>query len=173
MAALAGPLLLVGCGKMGGALLRGWLSRGLPPRDVVVVEPDAASRERVREEAGVIAVAEPKSLPGDLQPRALVFAIKRFHQPEWGDDWESHFGVDFVNGSLGHELKLHDRKLVGTYLRVGYTPANHWRLFKVRQDFAAAFKVQTEDDITASTVVPATSPDPEREPRTDRNPGGR
>ncbi|HLT01851.1 MAG TPA: pyrroline-5-carboxylate reductase [Geminicoccaceae bacterium] len=76
MAALAGPLLLVGCGKMGGALLRGWLSRGLPPRDVVVVEPDAASRERVREEAGVIAVAESKSLPGDLQPRALVFAIK-------------------------------------------------------------------------------------------------
>lgn len=85
---------------------------------------------------------------------ALVFAIKRFQQPEWGDDWESHFTVDFVNGSDGHELKLDNRKLVGTYLRVGYEKQQQWRLFKVRQDFAAAFKVQTEDDITASTVVP-------------------
>lgn len=85
---------------------------------------------------------------------AMVFAIKRFQQPEWGDDWESHFTVDFVNGSDGHELKLDNRKLVGTYLRVGYGKQQQWRLFKVRQDFAAAFKVQTEDDITASTVVP-------------------
>jgi len=85
---------------------------------------------------------------------ALVFAIKRFQQPSWGDDWESHFSVDFVNGSPGHELKLDDRKLVGTYLRVGFGKEKQWRLFKVRQDFAPAFKVQTEDDITASTVVP-------------------
>jgi hypothetical protein len=88
------------------------------------------------------------------QVYALVFAIKRFQRPEWGDDWESHFTVDDVNGSPGHELKLDDRKLVGTYLRVGYGKQQQWRLFKVRQDFAAAFKVQTEDDITASTVVP-------------------
>lgn len=36
---LPGPLLLVGCGKMGGALLRGWLSRGVPGRQVYVVDP--------------------------------------------------------------------------------------------------------------------------------------
>ena len=36
-----GPLLLVGCGKMGGALLRGWLQRGVRPSDVIVVEPNA------------------------------------------------------------------------------------------------------------------------------------
>lgn len=88
------------------------------------------------------------------QVYALVFAIKRFQQPEWESDWESHFTVDIVNGSPGHELKLDNRKLVGTYLRVGYGKQQQWRLFKVRQDFAAAFKVQTEDDITASTVIP-------------------
>lgn len=87
---------------------------------------------------------------------ALVYAIKRFHNPEWErGEWEQFFGVDHVNGAMGHELKMFDRKLVGTYLRVGFTSNNHWRLFKVRQDFAAAFKVQTEDDITASTVVPS------------------
>ena len=36
---LAGPLLLVGAGKMGGALLEGWLRHGLDPADVVVSDP--------------------------------------------------------------------------------------------------------------------------------------
>lgn len=86
---------------------------------------------------------------------ALVCAVKRFYHPDWGSDWRRHFSVDFVNGSPGHELKLHDRHIVGTYLRVGLRGNHGWRTFKVRQDFAAASKVQTEDDISASVVVPA------------------
>ena len=39
-------------------------------------------------------------------------------------------------------------------LRVGYNPDGSWRLFSLRHDFAPAVKVQTQDDITASTVVP-------------------
>jgi phosphoenolpyruvate carboxykinase (diphosphate) len=85
---------------------------------------------------------------------ALVYAIKRFYNPAWGNDWRRHFNVDFVNGSPGHELKVHDRSIVGTYLRVGLTGNRGWRTFKVRQDFAAASKVQNEDDISASVVVP-------------------
>lgn len=87
---------------------------------------------------------------------AIVYAIKRFHNPDWErGEWEKYFTVDEINGTLGHELKMFDRKLVGTYLRVGFSDESRWRLFKVRQDFAAAYKVQTEDDITASTIVPA------------------
>ena len=86
---------------------------------------------------------------------ALVYAIKRFYNPAWGNDWRRHFSVNFVNGSPGHELKVHDRQIVGTYLRVGFSGNHGWRTFKVRQDFAAASKVQNEDDISASVVVPA------------------
>lgn len=93
-----------------------------------------------------------RSIPNHVY--ALLFAIKRFYQPEWGDDWRRHFSVDFVNGVPGHELKLHDRRLVGTYLRVGLSGDHGWKMFKVRQDFAAAAKIQTEDDISASVVVP-------------------
>ncbi|MCC5976042.1 MAG: pyrroline-5-carboxylate reductase [Rubellimicrobium sp.] len=32
-------LVLLGCGKMGGALLAGWLARGVPPSSVWVIEP--------------------------------------------------------------------------------------------------------------------------------------
>jgi hypothetical protein len=87
--------------------------------------------------------------------RALVFIIKRFYQPEWGADWRSHFSVDIINGAPGHELKYDGRRLVGSYLRVGLDPKGAWRTFKLRQDFVAADKVQMEDDITASVVVPA------------------
>jgi hypothetical protein len=41
-----------------------------------------------------------------------------------------------------------------SYLRVGVRNDGTWRIYKLRQDFVAATKVQTEDDITASTVVP-------------------
>src|SRR5437773_1857660 len=37
-----GPLLLVGAGKMGGAILSRLLARGLDPRSVLVQDPDPA-----------------------------------------------------------------------------------------------------------------------------------
>ncbi len=87
---------------------------------------------------------------------AIVFIIKRMHTgaPE---DWLKHFSVDIVNGHPGHELKYGDRKLVGTYLRVGLLGENTWRTYKLRQDFAPAQKVQTEDDISVSVIVPRRS----------------
>jgi phosphoenolpyruvate carboxykinase (diphosphate) len=89
--------------------------------------------------------------------RALVFIIKRFHKQSWGEDWRRHFSVDIVNGAPGHELKYGERKLVGSYLRVGLSGDGSWRTFKLRQDFIAALKVQQEDDISASIVVPSAS----------------
>ena len=87
--------------------------------------------------------------------RALAFLIKRMYRPEWGGDWKEHLSVDIVNGSDGHELKMHGRKLVASYLRIGLGAHNAWRIYKVRQDFMPAAKVQMEDDISASVVVPS------------------
>jgi pyrroline-5-carboxylate reductase len=36
---LPGTIVLVGAGKMGGALLEGWLALGLAPKSIVVIEP--------------------------------------------------------------------------------------------------------------------------------------
>ena len=55
----------------------------------------------------------------------------------------------------GHELKYEGRRLVANYLRIGREENGAWRTYKLRQDFVAADKVQMEDDITASVVVPA------------------
>ncbi len=86
--------------------------------------------------------------------RALVLLIKRFYQVEWGEDWRSYFTTDIVDGSPGHDLKFEGRQIIASFLRVGFNEQGGWRTFKVRQDFFAAEKIQMEDDITSSVVVP-------------------
>ncbi len=87
--------------------------------------------------------------------RDLILLIKRYYKPEWGDDWRKHFSVDTINGRPGNEIKYHRQKVLTHYLRVGYTPDGGWRTFSLRKDFFPAVKIQAEDDITASVVVPA------------------
>ena len=66
------PLLLVGCGKMGGALLAGWLEQGLT--EAVVVEPHAPAAAAF---AGRVTLVEnPKHIPAGFKPAAVVLAIK-------------------------------------------------------------------------------------------------
>ncbi|MGD1072962.1 MAG: hypothetical protein ABSB15_22805 [Bryobacteraceae bacterium] len=89
--------------------------------------------------------------------RQLLVTVKRYYRPEWGDNWRHRFAVDRIDDMPGHELKFNDQKLVGNYLRVGYDPNGSWRIFKLRPDFNPADKVQVEDDITASVVLPADS----------------
>lgn len=94
-----------------------------------------------------------KSLPHHI--KEIIFVVKRYYRPDWGENWREHFSVDMINGYLGHELKYGTRKLIANYLRVGREKDGSWRIYKVRQDFAAADKIQAEDDITAAVVVPA------------------
>jgi phosphoenolpyruvate carboxykinase (diphosphate) len=93
--------------------------------------------------------------------RQILFTVKRYYRPEWGDppekSWRAHFTVDRINGFLGHELKFDNQKLISNYLRVGYDRDGSWRIYKLRPDFFPADKVQFEDDITASVVLPRES----------------
>ncbi len=72
---LSGPLLLVGCGKMGHALLTGWLEEGLAAGEVFVVEPFDQAREALAAK-GVPCVGELGLLDPGFQPAVVVFAIK-------------------------------------------------------------------------------------------------
>ena len=89
--------------------------------------------------------------------RQLLFTVKRYYRPEWGENWREHFTVDRINGVLGNELKFDNQPLVSNYLRVGFDPDGAWRVYKLRPDFHPADKVQVEDDITASVVLPRES----------------
>ncbi len=93
-----------------------------------------------------------RSIP--MYVKGLVFIVKRFYKQEWGHNWRDHFTVDSVNGKPGNELRLRNHRLYASYLRVGFEKDGAWRTYKLRQDFTGADKLQMEDDITASTVVP-------------------
>jgi len=86
--------------------------------------------------------------------KELVFIVKRFYKEDWEQDWRSRFSVDTVNGSSGNWLKYKEMRLITQYLRVGYNPDGSWRIFGLRKDFHPAAKLQTEDDISASVVMP-------------------
>ena len=68
-------LLLVGCGKMGGAMLRGWLARGLAPAHAVIVEPTPAGLEELTGR-GVRLLATSEAIPADFRPDVVVLAVK-------------------------------------------------------------------------------------------------
>ena len=86
--------------------------------------------------------------------KELVLVVKRFCKPEWGDHWREHFSVDVINGVPANELRLDSRPIESSFLRVGFAADGSWRTFGLRKDFYPAQKIQMEDDITASIVVP-------------------
>ena len=69
------PLLLVGCGKMGNALLRGWLDRGVAASDVTVIETSEQAASAARD-CGVATLAALDKLQNNFVPRVVVFAVK-------------------------------------------------------------------------------------------------
>ncbi len=71
-----GSLLLVGCGKMGGALLRGWIDSGIPSADVTVVEPSADSVDAPGLDPAPVVVTDLDALSADYRPRCVVLAVK-------------------------------------------------------------------------------------------------
>lgn len=71
---LAGPLLLVGAGKMGGALLEGWLRQGLDPAFVFIQDPAPPPEvAALAARHGVVASAAP-DLPSP--PSVILLAVK-------------------------------------------------------------------------------------------------
>ena len=93
-----------------------------------------------------------KRIPAHV--KELVFTVKRYYQPAWGSQWRNHFSVGLINGRQGNSLRLDGEVVKVNMLRVGFEADGSWRLLSLRPDFSPAAKVQTEDDITASTTAP-------------------
>jgi len=71
---LAGPLLLIGAGKMGGALLEGWLKQGLDPATVFIQDPALSDMmQAFATRHGIVANDAPE-LPA--APAVILIAVK-------------------------------------------------------------------------------------------------
>jgi pyrroline-5-carboxylate reductase len=74
-------LVLLGCGRMGSALLDGWLAQGLPPASVTVLEPFASRALVRRADSGVRLNAELPAAPAvavlAVKPQSMADALPR------------------------------------------------------------------------------------------------
>ena len=89
-------ILLVGCGKMGGAMLRGWLARGIDSADIRVVEPFHAAAEALRSELSVPVVSAATDLDPGFAPDIVVFAVKPQGMDDIVPSYAGHLIADAV-----------------------------------------------------------------------------
>lgn len=68
------PLALIGAGKMGGAMLEGWVKRGADPRSIVVVDPKPAPD--MSDFLSRHGIAHETPLSSSRKPGILMLAIK-------------------------------------------------------------------------------------------------
>lgn len=74
----SGRLVLLGAGKMGSAMLDGWLNRGLDPHRLTVIEPQPADGIKALTRRGVALNPAGKAAPAN----AVVIAVKPQSAPE-------------------------------------------------------------------------------------------
>ncbi len=82
LASLSGSLVLVGAGKMGGAMLDGWLARKFNPKKVVVLEPSPSKAIKALARKGVRINPKGKELGKIGEVAAMVIAVKPQTAPE-------------------------------------------------------------------------------------------
>jgi pyrroline-5-carboxylate reductase len=107
-----GPILLVGGGKMGGAMLAGWVKRGVDPSDILVVEPDPKTAAPLRERHKVgIAGAIPEHI--DTPPTLVVFAVKPQVLATVAPPYRRYVGPDtaFLSIAAGKTIAFFERHL--------------------------------------------------------------
>jgi len=93
-----GPVVLVGAGNMGGALMRGWLASGLSARDVIVIDPSL--RPAMAEFVAGHGVRHETSVPRGVTAGVLLLAIKPQMMPDVLPSLKSVVGPETVVVSI-------------------------------------------------------------------------
>ena len=112
LAKFSGALLLVGAGKMGSAMLDGWLARGLDPNKIAVIEPQPVKSVKALARRGL--TLNPKK---STEAAAIVIAVKPQTAPEAVPPLAAGVGKDTLVLSImaGRTLAfLQDRLPKGT-----------------------------------------------------------
>ena len=174
---MAAPLLLLGAGRMGGALLKGWLARGLGPVLVIETNPSAELKRLARRDVTLLQSIDdaPKKL------RACVIALK----PQILKTEAVHLraiaaaGVPMISIAAGSSIKLMSRAWgksariirtmpntpgsIGEGISALYAPPNATRADRklaesLLADLGETVWVKRESDIDSVTAVSGSGP---------------
>ena len=111
-AKLTRPLLLIGCGKMGSAMLSGWLESGITAAGIVVVEP-MGPPAAFANMGGVDIITTADHLRADLDPEVVVFAVKPQQMDGVAPDYRQFAdgNTTFLSIAAGIDLAYFSTKL--------------------------------------------------------------
>lgn len=106
---------LVGCGKMGGAMLKGWLTHGVNPSDITIIEPLQDLTQFSSKKVNVLKTPEHLKENQDF----CIFAVKPQHFEAVISEYKKlNFNCVFISIAAGKTIKKmeyilgHDRKIV-------------------------------------------------------------
>jgi pyrroline-5-carboxylate reductase len=153
LANIQGTVFLAGAGKMGGALLSGWLARGLDPNRVAVIDPHLSDEIRALAARGVR--LNPATATAD-GVAALVLAVKPQTFGEAGPALRPLIGPSTVVVSImaGTTIAVLDAACGGNIVRaMPNTPAAIGRGITVA---VAAKGVNDQQRATADALLRAT-----------------
>ena len=111
LAKFTGTLVLVGAGKMGSAMLDGWIARGLAPKRVAVIEPQPGKAIKALARRGL--TLNPKG--NATAATAVVIAVKPQTAPEAVPPLKSYLGKSTLALSImaGRTIGFLERALPG------------------------------------------------------------
>ncbi|WP_259780911.1 pyrroline-5-carboxylate reductase [Aestuariispira ectoiniformans] len=106
------PLVLVGCGKMGGAMLDGWLKSGITKGGVAIIDPHSGDTYAAPEN-NVHAYHQASDLPSDLNPQVVILAVKPQMMDAAIADYKRFAGPDcvFISIAAGKTIDYFEKHL--------------------------------------------------------------
>lgn len=102
---MVSSILLVGCGNMGRALLRGWLRKGVNPTSIHVVNRSLDTLTEFQT-AGCHCVTSRSQIPPTFQPQTVVLAVKPQGVSAVARDYKSYSEAGAAVISIAVGIKL-------------------------------------------------------------------
>ena len=176
---LPAPLLLVGCGKMGGAMLEGWLRMGLDCAATTILDPHASpALVATCEQHGIALNPSPSSIP---TPQVILLGIKPQMLDEAAPSLAGHIGpqtllVSILAGKTMADLRSRlpglgaivrampnlpaavQRGVTGAVAGEGVTPEQRSLTQALLSGIGSVEWVEREDLIDAVTAVSGSGP---------------
>lgn len=174
----SGPLVLIGAGNMGGALLAGWLKKGVAGSSIIVVDPGPSDAMMgMISEAGATHVTK---APDDLTAGILFLAVKPQLidavlpplKPLVGPDTvvvsiaagktlsaiEAHLGKSAAIRAMPNTPAMVGRGVTGAYANEAVTHEQRSRVESLLKVSGPVEWVSGENDIDAVTAVSGSGP---------------